>query len=477
MNRILTALALATCTLILAPQVVFATCGAENKKPCGVFTGRKSCDSGLVEDFTKNKCVRPAAPKPIIKPKVRPAGCGRLNQRPCLVTEFVPSCDTGLVEQLGMNKCIKPQPIVKAKARPADCGRANQRPCTIPEFVPSCEAKLVENFVSHRCVVPGLPATCGHKGQRPCTLAQAFPSCEAKLVEDFSKNMCVVPQPLKLPSCEQAVKFVQAQGKSSATSAKNDTASFRAYLERHPKSKDALQEAMRRLQKTHREEIKALAQLTAQLKGERGGALKKKLTTEQLICTAADETVKEIKRLNEKLLNDKLRKGAFTLSAAAEADAIVGVAATLGVVFAYDVDGQQQLGAQLSVQGQAISDIDAAAGVQLGWWPGAKLTKSTKDWNLDLTETIGSPHDGLLSGPYVSVHLGAGPEFLAEVEIAIDFIFEVPDFNKEVSVDWFIDHFSGVTVTVTGGVSAIPAQFSLGAAIGNTFTVAFPPFK
>ncbi len=459
---------------ILAPQTAHAACGAEGKKPCPVWKGRASCDSGLVEDFSKNRCVRKSRPKPkpIIEPKKRPGDCGRINQRPCKVTEFIPSCAKGAVEDFSKNRCVDPTP-----KRPGSCGRLNQRPCTVVEFVPSCEKKLAENFAMGRCVAPGRPKTCGAKGQRPCKIVEAFPSCDSGLAEDFKRDRCVTPKPLKFPTCEKAVGFVKGQARLTVDDARADTDAFRAYLKKNPEAEVALEQAIARLKRKHAGDIKELSALAARLDQSKRSGLQKKLTEEQMICEGARDTLGELERLGKKVVGDKLSKGAITLSGAAEANAIVGVAGTAGLVFAYDADGQQRFGAQVSVQGQAVTDIDVAAGVQLGWWPGAKLTHSTADWTLDPAEVFGRPHDGLLSGPYVSVHAGAGPEALAEIEIAIDLVFEVPDLAQKVDVDWFIDHFAGITLTVTAGASLVPAQFSVGAAIGNTFTVALPPLK
>ena len=418
---------------LLTPNLAEAACGAENKKPCPVWKGRASCDKGLVEDFSKNRCVRKSKPKPIFK--------------------------------------------AKPKTRPSSCGRQGQRPCKVVEFVPSCVKGLSENFATGKCVAPGRPKTCGSKGQRPCKVVEAFPSCKKGLAEDFAKNKCVTPRPIKVPSCEAAVKLVKGHGKKAAGDARSDTDAFRDYLKRNPEAEAALEQAVARLKRKHAKDIAELSRVAAKLNQSKRNGLQRKMSEEKLICRGARKTMREVEQLGQKIMKDKLSKGAITLSGVAEANAIAGVAASSGLVFAYDTKGQQRFGAQVSVQGQAVTDIDVAAGVQLGWWPGAKLTHSRADWTLDPREVVGAPHDGLLSGPYVSVHAGAGPEALAEIEIAIDLIFEVPDLTRKVDVDWFLDHFAGITLTVTAGASAVPAQFSVGAAIGNTFTVALPPLK
>jgi hypothetical protein len=418
---------------LLTPTLAEAACGAENKKPCPVWKGRASCDKGLVEDFSKNKCVRKSKPKPIIK--------------------------------------------AKPKARPSSCGRQGQRPCTVVEFMPSCAKGLAENFATGTCVAPGRPKTCGAKGQRPCAITQAFPSCEKGLAEDFAKNRCVTPKPIEVPSCEAAVKLIKGHGKDAVGDARADTDAFRAYLKKNPEAEAALKLAVARLKKKHAKDIAELSEVAAKLDQSRRKGLQRKMSEEKLVCRGVRKTRRELERLGKKILDEKLSKGAITLSGAAEANAVAGIAGTAGLVFAYDAKGQERFGAQVSVQGQAVTDVDVAAGVQLGWWPGARLTHSEADWTLDPREVVGAPNDGLLSGPYVSVHAGAGPEALAELEIAIDLIFEVPDLTQKVDVDWFVDHFAGITLTVTAGASLVPAQFSVGAAIGNTFTVALPPIK
>jgi hypothetical protein len=176
--------------LLLATQSAFAVCGKANKRPCTVLERIPSCDNGLVEDFNLNKCVKPKAPaafsanhQNVLSPPVvaRP-NCGALNQRPCLVTERVPSCDKGLVENFSSNRCTRPAPVI--------CGGENQRPCLVTERVPSCNSGLVENFSTKRCTRPA-PVVCGAENQRPCTVTERIPSCNNGLAEDFNRSRCV----------------------------------------------------------------------------------------------------------------------------------------------------------------------------------------------------------------------------------------------------------------------------------------------
>lgn len=78
-----------------------AQCGGVNGTPCKVWERVPSCNSGLVEDFGKGKCVKPAAPAPAAKP-----ACGGVDQRPCTVLERIPSCDKALYEDFGRGKCL-----------------------------------------------------------------------------------------------------------------------------------------------------------------------------------------------------------------------------------------------------------------------------------------------------------------------------------------------------------------------------------
>jgi hypothetical protein len=107
--------------------------------------------------------------------------CGGKNQRPCTIFERIPSCNAGLVEDFSKNRCV-------AKDVPGrDCGQVNQRPCKVWERVPSCNANLKEDFARGICVA----VNCGKKYGRPCTVVQRIPSCDSGLVEDFLKGQCV----------------------------------------------------------------------------------------------------------------------------------------------------------------------------------------------------------------------------------------------------------------------------------------------
>ncbi|MEO1337279.1 MAG: hypothetical protein AAFV29_16675, partial [Myxococcota bacterium] len=337
---------------------------------------------------------------------------------------------------------------------------------------------LKENFASGRCVSPKRPRACGARGQRPCRLTEFFPSCDKGLAEDFVRGRCV-PARLKLPTCDQAMKFVSSQvnAKKGKQQTRDSTRAFRTYLKKNKGAQKALKTAIARIKRKYRNDIRQLGRMAGTLQQRRNARVRSSVRSKSAVCSTAKSLRRELKRIGGRLLEEKIKRGAVTISGAAEADAIVGLAGTSGIVFAYDARGQQRFGAQMSIQGQIMTDIDVAAGVQIGWWPGAKLTHSTKAWHFDLKETIGAPHDGLLSGPYMSVHAAVSPEMGIEIEFAVDFIFEVPSMTQKVSVDYFIDHFSGISITATAGASAIPAQFNLGAAIGNTFTVALPPIR
>lgn len=149
-----------------------ASCGGKNQRPCKLWERIPSCNSGLVEDFLKNRCVAKAVPG---------RDCGRRNQRPCLLWERVPSCNKGLVEDFSKNRCVV------AAVPGKDCGNANQRPCTILERIPSCNVNLVEDFAAGLCKA----VSCGKPGGRPCTVVERIPSCDRGLVEDFLANRCI----------------------------------------------------------------------------------------------------------------------------------------------------------------------------------------------------------------------------------------------------------------------------------------------
>ncbi|MEM9725419.1 MAG: hypothetical protein AAF909_08155 [Pseudomonadota bacterium] len=113
-----------------------ASCGAEGQRPCKLWERIPSCNKGLVEDFSKGRCLR----------RTRPGiDCGRANQRACKIWERVPSCNKGLVEVLGKGICVRNNPGVI-------CGRENQRPCTLTERIPSCNSGLVEDFLRGKCI-------------------------------------------------------------------------------------------------------------------------------------------------------------------------------------------------------------------------------------------------------------------------------------------------------------------------------------
>lgn len=84
---------------LMAPApALAANCGANNQRPCKLWEGVPSCNSGLYEDFGKGLCLRKAVPG---------RDCGRAGQRPCLVVERIPSCNKGLVEDFLKNRCVR----------------------------------------------------------------------------------------------------------------------------------------------------------------------------------------------------------------------------------------------------------------------------------------------------------------------------------------------------------------------------------
>lgn len=129
--RVFTACALLGAATLLAPGTAYARCGGDNQVPCKVFERVPSCDKGLVEDFQKNRCLRPAARTP----------CGAEGQRPCTVVERIPSCNAELAEDFVKNRCVRP-----------GCGRLEGAPCKVWERVPSCDRGLAEDFLRGKCV-------------------------------------------------------------------------------------------------------------------------------------------------------------------------------------------------------------------------------------------------------------------------------------------------------------------------------------
>lgn len=86
----------------------------------------------------------PQIPSPQIPPLPTPAACGKENQQPCPVWNLRKSCDDGLVEDFSANKCVKKKNL--------SCGKNNQRPCTVVERIPSCNGDLVEDFIYKKCL-------------------------------------------------------------------------------------------------------------------------------------------------------------------------------------------------------------------------------------------------------------------------------------------------------------------------------------
>lgn len=99
------------------------SCGGNGDRPCKVWERIPSCNSGLVEDFLKNKCVSKGSDtitttvNDIVKPKERPGHCGRKGQKPCTIDVYIPSCVKGLTEDiLSTGLCIDTEAEIKKAA-------------------------------------------------------------------------------------------------------------------------------------------------------------------------------------------------------------------------------------------------------------------------------------------------------------------------------------------------------------------------
>ena len=90
-----------------------AFCGKPGQRPCERDEHVLRCAPGLIYNFARRQCERPARPPPPAKPIVR--DCGRFGQRPCLVEEHFPPCDRGLAEDPESGKCVVP-PAEKLQA-------------------------------------------------------------------------------------------------------------------------------------------------------------------------------------------------------------------------------------------------------------------------------------------------------------------------------------------------------------------------
>ncbi len=197
-----------------APAQAQSNCGGNNQRPCSVFERIPSCNSGLIEDFSRNRCVRPT-PVPTSTPTPRPV-CGANGQRPCLITERVPSCNSGLVEDFSRNRCVRPTPVPTSTPTPRPvCGANGQRPCLITERVPSCNSGLVEDFSRNRCVRPAPKPVldCGAEGQRPCLLTERMNSCDSGLFEDFAYGKCVA-EPTLGPNVQADVDAFMSENRA-----------------------------------------------------------------------------------------------------------------------------------------------------------------------------------------------------------------------------------------------------------------------
>ena len=519
-------------------------CGGANQRPCTVFERIPSCNSGLVEDFSKNRCVRPA-------PKPRPASCGRQGQRPCTVVEFIPSCANGLAEDFAKNVCIRPNACGAENQRPCNvvervpscnsglvedfgankcvragglsCGREGQRPCLVVERVPSCNASLVEDFGANKCVRasslscgregqrpcliveripscdPGLaedfvkgacirPNACGAKGERPCNIVERVPSCNDGLAEDFVLSECVPAAPLDRALCMTAVGLAQRQSDASAPRVQADQSQANSFMNTNPGSRDAIQSAIDTLIRTKAPQIDNLIAIGLVLSQPEYDDIRRSIGDKETVCldgkldlsTLKTELVRNPKlagrgvsstasQASSDPVGSLLGEGAVSLSVEWEANAVIGLASSLGPVVTYGPGGVERWGAQLSSQLQVITEASAGAGVQVGWWPGSKLASENS-----LASIVGRPRDGELAGPYVSAHAGGSGGFMGRAGVSLDFVFEVPEHLSDLgNPSWYLDNFSGVTVTVSASVDPTPVPFkpNLAVALGNTLTV------
>ncbi|MGE3691916.1 MAG: hypothetical protein AB7F98_11105 [Novosphingobium sp.] len=177
-------------------------CGKENHKPCTIWERVPSCDRGLVEDFSKGLCVRPAAPPPA--PRPQQVNCGKEGSNPCPVWIRVPSCDAGLVEDFARGKCVRNAP--PPPPQQVNCGKEGGSPCPVWVRVPSCDAGLIEDFARGKCLRPAPPpppqqVNCGSEGGAPCPVWVRVPSCNPGLVEDFAQGKCLRPAPPRPLDC------------------------------------------------------------------------------------------------------------------------------------------------------------------------------------------------------------------------------------------------------------------------------------
>lgn len=507
LRSFLAALALAT---LCASAAYAAKCGGLNQRPCTIFERIPSCNKGLVENFRINKCVRPAPPP---KPQ-RPAHCGREGQKPCTVFEYIPSCDTGLAEDFVKNVCIRPNVCGKENQRPCNivervpscdagliedfgankcvktanlsCGKRDQRPCLLVERVPSCDDGLAEDFVKGKCI---LPNACGAKGERPCNLVERVPSCNAGLAEDFVLNECVVATTLDKALCMTGLGLAQQQNDAYGARSKADQPQISAFIDANPGARSALETAVSDLLTRKAPQIDNLIAIGIVMSTPEYADLRRAIGDKEKVCLEGKIDVASLAaevRKNPRLAlrgvasaspqvaDDPfaalLGEGAVSLGAEWEASGLIGLASSFGPVMTYGQGGQTDWGVQLSSQVQVITMGGASAGAQLGWWPGSKLAGENT-----LFTIVGKPRDGFLSGPYVTAHLGASGGFLGNVGVALDFVFEVPSHLSDLGQrQWYLDNFSGVTVTVAGGVDAtqLPGiKPNAALALGNTMTV------
>jgi hypothetical protein len=137
--------------------------------------------------------------------------CGAANQRPCTFLERFPSCNAGLVEDFVRNRCVRPATPAPPAAALA-CGAANQRPCTLLERFPSCNPGLVENFLAGVCQAPPPPPDCGGAGARPCGVLERLPPCDPGLVADLLLGQCLPDAGPTAIEALRAAAVVEAEG-------------------------------------------------------------------------------------------------------------------------------------------------------------------------------------------------------------------------------------------------------------------------
>ncbi|MCA9571505.1 MAG: hypothetical protein KC656_26890, partial [Myxococcales bacterium] len=184
------------------------------------------------------------------------------------------------------------------------------------------------------------------------------------------------------------------------------------------------------------------------------------LTDHARLCQGVTGTVEDLSERVQRKLYYMLTTGTVTVSATADADAIAGLAIQEGIAMSYSGDGVK-FGLQMSAQGQLVTDVDIAAGVDITWSPGTQLPTT-----LELDDMI---------EVYASIGVGVGPELLVESEFGVDIIFAIPTTSEPITVEWLMSRFSGISVTASVAASALPLQGSGTVAAGVQMSVPFTP--